>query len=134
VGPGVVTTPRLREQAGRYLREGDLICVVEEPAGLEVELTLAEQDVARARPGQTVALRARSLPLETLPARVERIAPAAERGEVQSTVAVYCRLEGGPPGLRPGMTGYGRVDTGQRPVAGIFLDRALRWLRTECWW
>jgi multidrug efflux pump subunit AcrA (membrane-fusion protein) len=130
----LVTTPRLREKVGQYVREGDLICVVEEPAGLEVEITLAEQDVERVRPGQTVALRARALPLETLPARVDRIAPAAGHGDVQSTVAVYCRLDDSPPGLRPGMTGYGRVHTGPRPVGGVLLDRALRWLRTECWW
>jgi multidrug resistance efflux pump len=132
--PGLVTTPRLKERVGQYVREGDVICVVEESAGLEVEITLAEQDVARVRPGQAVALRARGLPWETLPARVERVAPAAGRGDAQSTVAVYCRLNDCPPGLRPGMTGYGRVLTGPRPVGGILLDRALRWLRTEWWW
>jgi multidrug resistance efflux pump len=132
--PGLVTTPRLKEKVGQYLCEGELICVVEEPAGLEVEITLAEQDVARVRPGQAVALRARTLPFETLQAQVGRIAPAAGRGDVQSTFSVYCRLDDCPPGLRPGMTGYGRIDTGQRPLGGILLDRALRWLRTECWW
>jgi putative peptide zinc metalloprotease protein len=131
---GLVTTPRLREKVGQYVREGDPICVVEEPALLEVEVTLAEQDAARVRPGQAVTLRARALPLETLQPRVDRVAPAAGRGDAQSTVAVYCRLDGGPPGLRPGMTGYGRVDTGPRPLGGILLDRAFRWLRPECWW
>jgi len=90
--------------------------------------------VARVRPGQAVALRARALPFETLRARVDRMAPAAGRGDVQTTVAIYCRLDDCPPGLRPGMTGYGRIYTGPRPVGRIALDRALRWLRTECWW
>src|SRR5262249_17033649 len=31
--PGLITTPRLKEKVGQYLWEGDLICVVEEPAG-----------------------------------------------------------------------------------------------------
>ena len=31
------------------------------------------------------------------------------------------------------MTGYGRVDTGLRPLGEIFLDRAVRWLRAEDW-
>jgi multidrug resistance efflux pump len=132
--PGLVTTPRMKEKVGQHVREGELICVIEESAGLEVEITLAEQDVARVRPGQAVALRARALPFETLPAQVDRIAPAAGRGEVQSTVTVYCRLDDYPPGLRPGMTGYGRVYTGRRPVGAILLDRAVRFLRTEFWW
>src|SRR5262249_9492571 len=79
--PGLVTRPRLKDKVGQYVREGDLICVVEEAVALEVEITLAEQDVERVRPGQAVALRARALPLETLPARVDRVAPAAGRGE-----------------------------------------------------
>ena len=56
---GIVTTARLREKAGQFLREGDPICVVEEPSILEAEITLSEQVVARLRPGQAVALRAR---------------------------------------------------------------------------
>jgi multidrug resistance efflux pump len=131
--PGIVTTPRLREKAGQYVREGDLICVVEEPARLEVEITLTEQDAAQVRPGQAAALRARALPFETLPVQVDRVSPTAARGDVQSAVTVYCRLDDCPSGLRPGMTGYARVYTGPRSLGGIVLDRAVRWLRTECW-
>jgi multidrug efflux pump subunit AcrA (membrane-fusion protein) len=131
---GLVMTPRLRERVGQYLREGELICVVEEPDALEAEVALAEQDVARVRPGQPVALRARGLPFGALRGRVGRVAAAAVHGDAQGSVVVYCQLDDGPAGLRPGMTGYGRVHTGPRPLGAILLDRALRWLRTECWW
>jgi multidrug efflux pump subunit AcrA (membrane-fusion protein) len=133
---GVITTARLRERLGQYLREGELICQVEEPAALEAEVALPEEEVARVQPGQPVRLKARALPFETFTARVDRIAPAAVRGDAQSTVIVYCRLPLPPDGaaLRPGMTGYARVYTGRRPVAGFLLDRALRFFRTEFWW
>ena len=36
--------------------------------------------------------------------------------------------------LRPEMTGYARVYTGQRPVGGLLWNRAWRFLRTEFWW
>jgi multidrug efflux pump subunit AcrA (membrane-fusion protein) len=132
--PGVVTTPRLKEKVGQYLREGELIGVVEDPAGLEAEITLDEQDVGRVRPGQAVALRARACSSETLRTEVSRVAPAAARGDAQSTVTVNCPLAGGPFPLRPGLTGYARVSTGPRPVGAILADRALRWFRTEFWW
>jgi multidrug efflux pump subunit AcrA (membrane-fusion protein) len=131
--PGLVTTPRLKEKVGQYVREGELICLVEEPASVEVEVTIPEEDVGRVRPGQVVALRARTLPLETVTGRVDRIASAAAPGDAQATVAVYCRLGDCRPELRPGMTGYGRVFTGPRPLGGILRDRAVRFLRTECW-
>jgi multidrug resistance efflux pump len=131
---GLVTTPRLKEKQGQYLHEGDLICVVEEPACLEAEVALAEQEAARVRPGQVVALKARALPFETLRGRVVRLAAAAGPGDGQSTVTVFCRLETTPAGLRPGMTGHARIYTGRRSVGGFLLHRALRFLRTEFWW
>jgi multidrug efflux pump subunit AcrA (membrane-fusion protein) len=132
--PGLVTTVRSREKVGQYLREGDLICLVEEPAGLEAEVSLAEQDVARVRAGQAVNLKARALPFETLATQVDRIAPAAGRGEVQSSVTIYCRLDNSALDLRPEMTGHARVYTGRRPIGAILLDRILRFVRTEFWW
>jgi multidrug resistance efflux pump len=130
--PGVVTTPRLREKVGQFVREGDLICVVEQAEALEAEVTLADQDVGRVRVGQPVGLKARALVHETFTARVDRIAPAAARGEGHTTVTVYCRLDGTP--LRPGMTGHARVYGEQRSVGGFLIDRAVRHVRTEFWW
>jgi multidrug resistance efflux pump len=132
--PAIITTPRLKEKVGQYVREGDLICAVEESASLEAEIALAEQDVARVQPGQRIELKARSLPFGTFQAQVVRIAPAAGRGDVQSTVTVYCRLDDCPAELRPGMTGHARVYTDRRPVGAILGERVLRFLRTEFWW
>ncbi|HKB39212.1 MAG TPA: HlyD family efflux transporter periplasmic adaptor subunit [Gemmataceae bacterium] len=130
--PGIVTTPRLKEKVGQYVKEGELICVIEEPEGLEAEITLHEQDVGCVRVGQSVGLKARALPHETFTACVDRVAPAAVKGEGQNTVTVYCRLEG--MALRPGMTGHARVYTGERSVGGFLIDRLVRYLRTEFWW
>jgi putative peptide zinc metalloprotease protein len=131
---GLITTARFREKVGQYLREGDLICVVEEPNGLEAEVALAEQDVARVRVGQDVELKARAMPFETFVTKVDRIAPAADPGDLQSSVTVYCRVDSPSADLRPEMTGHARVYTGRRPIGGILMDRAMRFFRTEFWW
>src|SRR5262249_8479714 len=129
-----VTTARLKEKVGQYLKEGELICVVEEPAALEVEVALAEEDVARVQAGQAVALKARVLPLEELAARGGRGGPAPVRGAVQGNGAGPCRLEQLAGDLKPEMTGYARVYTDRRRLGRIALDRAVRFLRTEFWW
>jgi HlyD family secretion protein len=134
---GVVMTPHLREKQGQYFHEGDLICVVEEPAELVAEVKLPEQDVEHVRAGQRVELKARALPFETFAGVVERTAPAATAaaaGEAQSSVVVYCRFQGGHDGLRSGMTGQARVLCGKQPVIRVLGERALRFLRTEFWW
>jgi putative peptide zinc metalloprotease protein len=130
---GEVTTPRFKEKIGQYFAEGDLLCVVEELADLEAEITVSEQDVARIKPGQTILLRARALPFDTFHAELDRVAPIADGGDAQSHVTLHCRLQNTPPELRPGMTGYARVYTGQRTIGEIVLDRALRVMRTEFW-
>jgi multidrug efflux pump subunit AcrA (membrane-fusion protein) len=131
---GLIATPRLKEKAGQYVREGELIAVVEEPAVLEAEIALAEQDVAQVEVGQAVKLKARALPFDTFPGRVTRIATSAQPGDAQRTVTVYCALEKDDTGLRSGMSGYARVYTGRQSVAKVFLGRAMRYLRTEFWW
>src|SRR5262249_22627955 len=127
-------TPRLKEKVGQSLHEGDLIGVVEARAALELEIALAEQDVARVRPGQAIRLKARALPYETFTTVVDRVAASGVRGEAQSSVTVYGRLDQAPDDLRTEMTGYARIDTGRRPIGAILVDRMLRVVRTEFWW
>ncbi len=133
---GVIVTPRLREKVGQFLREGDLICEVEDPFHLEAEIPLEEQEVAKVRPGHPVVLKVRALPYQTFHATVDRIAPCAkgEKTEVQCTVTLSCRLRDASDDLRPGMTGYARVSCGRGSVASILTGRVLRYLRTEFWW
>jgi len=131
---GVVATPRLPEKVGQFCHEGDLICTVDDCTGVEVEIALSEQDVARVRPGQEVDLKVRGLPLHTLRGKVDRVAPAAAKGDLQATVTAYVRIDRPPPGIRPGMTGAARVFCGRSTVAGVLGGRALRYLRTEFWW
>jgi multidrug resistance efflux pump len=134
---GLVATPRLKEKVGQYLREGDLICEVEAPDVLGAEIAVAEQDGARVRPGQAVALKARALPFATFRGRVERVAPRAakaEKTDAQATVTVYCRLEGRVVGLSPGMTGYARIGCGWRSAGELLMHSVLRVVRTEFWW
>jgi putative peptide zinc metalloprotease protein len=131
---GVVITPRLKEKVGQYVSEGELIAIVEEPDELELEIGVAEEDVARVEPGQRVEIKARALPFETFATKVDRVAPAAARGDVQSRVTVYCRLEQAPTELRSEMSGYARIYTGRRPLGAVFFDRVWRLLRTEFWW
>jgi len=131
---GVIVTPRLKDKLGQYVHEGDLIGVVEEPAILVAEILLGEHDASRVRPGQAIRLKARALPLETLDAVVERIAPAAEKEETKTNVIVYCRLTDPPADLRPGMTGYARIYTGRRSLAAVLIHRVRRYVRTEFWW
>jgi multidrug efflux pump subunit AcrA (membrane-fusion protein) len=136
---GVVVTPRLRETVGHFVKEGDLIAVVEDTTHLEAEVAVPEGESAQIRIGQRIGLKVRALPHETFTAEVVRVAPSARaadpaKPEEVGRVVVYCRLDGPVEGLRPGMTGYARIYAEERSVGGYILDRAIRFVRTEFWW
>jgi multidrug resistance efflux pump len=134
---GIVTTPRLKETIGQYVSEGDLICLVEEPAALETEIFLDERQIERLESGQRVRVKLRAVPFATYWGRVDHVAPAAVKDnehDPQARVKVCCRLDAVGSDLRPGMTGYARISTGQRTIGAIVADRAIRLLRAEFWW
>ena len=131
---GVVVTPRVTESVGQYLKEGDLICTIEECESLEAEVTLKEQELVHVEQGQGVELKARGVPYRVFRSDVSRIAPRATKGDVQSNVALYCRVQDPGRQLKPGMTGHARVICGKQPLARVVCDRVLRSVRTEFWW
>ncbi|MEX2139193.1 MAG: HlyD family efflux transporter periplasmic adaptor subunit [Pirellulales bacterium] len=134
---GLVTTPRLKEKIGQHLEEGELICEVERATSLHINITLPEEEVAAVEPGQRVELKARALPFKIFETTVQRVAPAAEKnetGELQSSLVVYCQLSDAGAELRPGMTGFARIQCGQKPVGQVLLTKLMRYVRTEFWW
>lgn len=137
---GVVVTPRVKEKVGQYLKEGDLICAVEEISALELEINMPEDEIRDVKPGLPVRLKARALPYETFETSVDRIAPRAQQSkeeiqqQQQNSVVVYAFLKDSSGQLRPGMTGYARVECGSAPIAKVALDYVLKYIRTEFWW
>jgi multidrug resistance efflux pump len=133
---GVVVTPHLRERIGEFLKEGDVVCAVENCASVEVEVRLPEEEVQRVRAGQAVEMKLRSLPFETLRGTVRAVAPVASPGKDDgaSTVTVYCRLQNAPADVRPAMTGDARITCGRAPTGAVLARRALRYVRTDLWW
>jgi multidrug efflux pump subunit AcrA (membrane-fusion protein) len=136
---GVVVTPRLTEKIDQYVREGDLIAVVEDSSGLEAEVAVPEDESARVRVGQRVGLKVRAHLSGTFAAEVVRVAPVStpgtpDRPGESGRVTVYCRPTGSTEGLRPGMTGYARIYSDERSVGAYLLDQGVRFVRTEFWW
>ena len=133
---GVIATPRFREKAGLLGALGTPICVIEDGSLTRVELAVAEDQTVGIRPGQKVILKARALPLTTINATVERVAPATVKlPETQTNVLIiHCSLADGEQQLSSGMTGFGRVVRGSRTFGVSIASTMLSYVRTEFWW
>lgn len=133
---GVIATPRLQERTGQLIEKGGLVCVVADVRQLNVEITISEESAHGISPGQTIQLKARALPFDCFTARVSKVAPSAimATGQQQSRLIVYCEVENDDGKLKPGMTGFARIQRGTHSMAQWGVTQCLRYLRTEFWW
>ncbi|HYG76841.1 MAG TPA: HlyD family efflux transporter periplasmic adaptor subunit [Planctomycetota bacterium] len=131
---GLVATPHLAQKIGQYVREGEVICEVEDPRDLNAELVLSEQDASLVGRERMVSLYPRVMPMVALSASVERLATRVVPGQAQGSLTVYCQLKEFAPELRPGMTGHARIHCGRKPLGQILYERLVRSIRTEFWW
>ena len=131
---GVIVTTRLLEKVGQYFKEGDLVCEIEEPRSMEVEIPLEELDLERVAAGMRVDLKPRSQPFQTVTGRVTRIAPQATVGKVQSTVNVCCVPDEASHELIANTTGYACIYGNQASIAEYLTHRVWRYFRTEIYW
>ncbi len=133
---GTIITPRLKEKVGLFVDRGMPLCVIEDLQTLEAEISVSEKDARVLVTGHPITLKPRSLPLTTLTATVDRIAPAAQPGEpgVSRAVTVYCRVDNSDGMLRTGMTGFARIRSDRQPLGVLLFHAGVRLLRTEFSW
>jgi multidrug resistance efflux pump len=133
---GIVTTPRLKEKVGQYVKKGDLIAEVHELTTVTVEIAVPEKEIADVAVGQPVVLKARAYPEKGFSGRVTAIAPAAvaeEQGRAGKVVRVTTEIENPSLLLKPEMTGNAKIYSGKRRLADLLTRRLARYLRVEFW-
>jgi multidrug efflux pump subunit AcrA (membrane-fusion protein) len=148
---GVVTTPRVNERIGAHFDEGDPVLQVEDPSTLFARIFINEKELGDIHVGQPVALRVAADPRRLYRGRVSEIAPQAVSGGSAAfptnIVEVRLRVENQTTGaratqlrcvphewrLRPGMSGWAKIDCGSRPLGAVLLRGVVRYLRTEVW-
>jgi putative peptide zinc metalloprotease protein len=132
---GVVMTPRLSERVGGYVEPGDLVAEIHALDRLTAQIGVSERDIGEVLLRQPVALRLRAYPSRTFHGTVTRIAGAAADSGLPTdrTVRVEVDLPNESHLLRPMMTGYARIDVGDRRAFDILTRRVRRYIRVEFW-
>lgn len=133
---GVITTPKLREKVGQYVKKGDLIVQVNELRTVKAEIPISEKEIADVKVGQQVMLRARAYPEQSFSGIVSAIAPAAaveEQGARGKVVRVTTEIENAALLLKPEMTGNAKIYCGKQPIIDLLTRRIARYVRVEFW-
>jgi multidrug efflux pump subunit AcrA (membrane-fusion protein) len=131
---GVVLTQRLREREGDYVEAGDTIAWIGNRDSVELEMLVHQEDLGRVHTGARVIAKTSAHPNQRLSGHVFAIAPAATLVNGEPMYAVRARLDNREQLLRPGMSAFGKISSGWRPIAGVVFRRPWRWLRMHLWW
>jgi multidrug resistance efflux pump len=132
---GVITTPKLKEKIGQYMKKGDLIAEVHELKTIRGEIPISEKEIADVKIGQKVVLKARAFPEHSFYGQVRSIAPAAAKEDAfgGATILVMTELDNSSLLLKPEMTGNAKIYGGKRRIFNLMTRRLTRYIRVEFW-
>jgi len=153
---GRIITPNVSQSVGQYLLVGDLLAVVEQRGDIIAEIELPEEDVGEVKVGAETRLRAWAFPRKIYSGKVTAIAPVAfekSKGRIDralserewrieqkelirkkgKVVRVLSSMEDPDGVLKTGMTGYGKISCGWRPVGIAFTRWLGRFIFVEVW-
>lgn len=132
--PGVITTPKLKQRLGEYVRAGDLIAKVYGVETVRAEIAVPEREVGDVAVGQRGALRLRAFPERAFEGRVTEIAPAAELTPAgERIVRVTIEIPNDSGFVKPEMSGFARIYAGKRTALDVLTRRFRRFVRVEFW-
>lgn len=133
--PGYITTPRIKQKVGERMAPGDLVAEVYETGTVRAEVAVSERDIGDVRVGAPASVRLRAYPERAFTGTVTAIAPAAtdEGGVGDRVVRVSVSLDNREGLLRPRLTGYARIASGDRRAIDLLTRRFRRFLRVEFW-
>ncbi|MDO8861543.1 HlyD family efflux transporter periplasmic adaptor subunit [Haliea sp. E1-2-M8] len=130
---GRIVSGSLEFSVGDYLREGDLLVVVEKTSSVKAEISVPEVDIAEVRLGERVRLKSWAYPHQMFYGEVTRIAPAADVKEYGKVVRVITTLENEAGLLKSEMTGHAKIRDETVPLALAFTRMLQRFVVIEIW-
>jgi len=129
---GRIVSGSLLFARGKYLEAGQLLAVVEDTSELSAELRVPESQAPDIVVDAAASVRVWAMPGTSFDGKVVEVAPNAEDGPYGKVVRVRVLLEPAS-GLRPQMTGQGKVEGRTYPAIVVFTKALTRFLLIEVW-
>jgi multidrug resistance efflux pump len=131
----IVIEGDLQKRLGSPVRQGDLLFKIARLDQLYIEARVDERDVHEIKVGTSGEIAFASSPKDKFPIRVVLIEPVAKSGEKGNAFVVRMETTAGVQDWwRPGMSGIGKVEAGERTLFWIIFHRTIDFLRMFFWW
>jgi len=130
---GYLVDSYLNQKMGSYLNLGDDFATVQEDSKLIVEMELPEYDAGEINLGATAKVKLLAYPHKSVLGTVISVEPATREEVYGRVVNVLIELEDTGMNLKPGMSGYGKIDVGKKAIALLLTRPLLRFIQIEFW-
>jgi multidrug efflux pump subunit AcrA (membrane-fusion protein) len=126
---GEIITPRFRERLNENVEIGGLICEIANTTTMRAEIFVPQRDVDAVGIGMPVTVKVESHPTHPFEGKVVFVSPAVD--DKERRVRVVAELDNAAGLLKPNMTGYGEIESGDRSVLHLVTRRIVRWVRVR---
>ena len=130
----MVVSGDLRQMLGSPIERGKVLFELAPLDAWRLVVQADEREVRWLAPGQRGLVALASMPTARIPVVVERVTPVAVAEDGRNFFRVEARVENtGAVGLRPGMEGIAKLETGPRRLLWIWTHAVIDWLRLFAW-
>jgi multidrug resistance efflux pump len=130
---GQIVDAYLKQKVGTYVDQGETFALVQDSRTLLGEMEIPEYDAGEITVGtrtEVKLLAYPNMPLSGSVVSIEPITTEEEYGLVFKALIEFTNTEGN---LKPGMSGYGKIDAGEKPLFILLTRPLMRFLQIEIW-
>lgn len=130
---GRLTDLRLRNLTGKYLEEKDLFTTIQDDRVLRTEISVPEADLPFVKLGAGARLKLWAYSQRYFTGKVAQIDTTTTETPTGRVVKVILEVPNPEGLLKPGMTGYAKIEAVEEPLAMAFTHRLARFVTVEMW-
>jgi len=136
---GYLETPYLEQKKGSFLKQGDTFASVQDDRNIQGEAQIPEYDAVEIKPGGKVEIKLLAYSGDPILGKVVSVEPNATITDdvaataTEKVVRVVVEIPNNKKLLKPGMTGYVKVEAGTKPLLLAFAHPIIRFVQVEMW-
>lgn len=130
---GYLVDSYLLQKKGAYLVQGETFATVQTHRNPLVEFTVQEYDVSDVRVGAQAQVKLMAYPDAPFQGAVVAVDPAGSKDGLGQIFKVVVELASAPYPIKPGMSGYGKIEAGIQPMWVLVTRPILRFVLIEMW-
>jgi multidrug resistance efflux pump len=130
---GIVVSGDLSQSLGSPIEKGQLLFEIAPLDAYRLVLQVDERDVGTVAVGQRGQVVLTAAPADGIGFTVKQITPVSTALEGRNYFRVEAVLDVNPAGLRPGLEGVAKVQTGRGRLVELWTRPAIDWLRLAAW-